>query len=184
MAMTVDTLARADSTTEEVQASAPSLPLDGFSRWCTVRVFIPISHEQARLLEIARRFPSRVRISTGVSAWPNRELHRWIADPSGYRAPVSDLEPVIGRKRSATVPVTPPNSAEEDAESAARRRRFEQLHAADKARKAAAKGSAKTVGAPKRDMRTTTPEDRERKPEQGTPKRPRTAKAKQRVEAV
>lgn len=175
MAIKEEAPARTDSTTEEAQAPGPSLPLDGFSRWKAQQRFIPISREQARLLEIAGRFPPTVHLSPGVSARSNRELHRYIADPNAYRAPVSDAKPVIGRKRSATQAA---RTDANDDESAARRRRFEQLHADHKARKAAAEGSAKTVGAPKRDMRTV-PEDREQPPESGTrPKRSRPAKVK------
>lgn len=147
MAKKVDALVRANSTTEDLQAPGASLPLDGFSRWNTVRLFIPISHEQVRLLEIEGLFPPRVHLSPNVSAWANRELHRWIADPAGYRAPVSDAEPVIGHKRTRahTAPVAPidPSSIGDGSNSAARRR-FEQLHIADKARKAAVKGTVET----------------------------------------
>ncbi|KWO79314.1 transcriptional regulator [Burkholderia ubonensis] len=32
------------------------------------------------------RFPRRFRLSLRCSVWSNREIHRWFADPVGYRA--------------------------------------------------------------------------------------------------
>lgn len=63
-----------------------SLPLDGYSRWRDLRKFIPLSHEAIRQRELKGRFPKRVQLgSARCVAWPNRELHRWFADPLGYR---------------------------------------------------------------------------------------------------
>jgi prophage regulatory protein len=63
-----------------------SLPLDGFSRWNDLRAFVPFSRETLRKREIEGRFPKRVHITQRCAAWPNRELHRWVADPVNYRA--------------------------------------------------------------------------------------------------
>lgn len=63
-----------------------SLPLDGFSRWNDLRPFIPFSRETLRKREIEGRFPRRVHLTQRCAAWPNRELHRFFADPVGYRA--------------------------------------------------------------------------------------------------
>lgn len=63
-----------------------SLPLDGFSRWNDLEPFLPFSRETARQRELAGRFPKRVQLgSTRCVGWPNRELHRWLADPANYR---------------------------------------------------------------------------------------------------
>jgi prophage regulatory protein len=68
-------------------AEIQSLPLDGFTRWNDLKRFIPLCHESVRLRELAGRFPKRVRLgSARCVAWPNREIHRWLADPAGYRA--------------------------------------------------------------------------------------------------
>jgi len=70
----------------DAQSESQSLPLDGFSRWRDLRKFIPLSHEAVRQRELKGRFPKRVQLgSARCVAWPNRELHRWFADPLGYR---------------------------------------------------------------------------------------------------
>lgn len=69
------------------QAAAPeTLPLDGFSRWRQIARFVPYSRETARLRELEGRFPRRIRLTQRCSAWSNRELHRFMADPIHYRA--------------------------------------------------------------------------------------------------
>lgn len=72
---------------QNASPDAPSaLPFDGFSRWGFLKYFIPLSHESVRRRELAGRFPKRVQLgSARCVAWPNREIHRWLADPSGYR---------------------------------------------------------------------------------------------------
>ncbi|RQQ47866.1 helix-turn-helix transcriptional regulator [Burkholderia stagnalis] len=70
-------------------ASAPvpaGLPLDGFSRWENLRLFIPLSRETVRQRELEGRFPRASRLTQRCTVWPNREIHRWIADPMNYRA--------------------------------------------------------------------------------------------------
>ncbi|WP_134044412.1 helix-turn-helix transcriptional regulator [Paraburkholderia caballeronis] len=70
-----------------ISSESSSLPLDGFTRWSSLKRFVPLSHEAVRLREIAGRFPKRVQLgSARCVAWPNREIHRWLADPGGYRA--------------------------------------------------------------------------------------------------
>lgn len=65
-----------------------TLPLDGFTRWNKLRLFVPFSHETIRQREKAGKFPRRQHLgSARCAAWPNRELHRWFADPANYRAP-------------------------------------------------------------------------------------------------
>lgn len=64
-----------------------ALPLDGFTRWIGLEPFVPFSRETLRKRELEGRFPKRVHLSQRCAAWPNRELHRWFADPAGYRAP-------------------------------------------------------------------------------------------------
>lgn len=64
-----------------------TLPLDGFTRWAELKHFVPLSHEAVRQRELAGRFPRRIRLgSARCVAWPNRELHRWLENPSGYCA--------------------------------------------------------------------------------------------------
>lgn len=82
MAATDQSAARPDA-----QSEPQSLPLDGYSRWRDLRKFIPLSHEAVRQRELKGRFPKRVQLgSARCVAWPNREVHRWFADPLGYRS--------------------------------------------------------------------------------------------------
>ncbi|KAA1015124.1 AlpA family phage regulatory protein [Paraburkholderia panacisoli] len=75
-------------TSPECGAQFPppdALPLDGFSRWHDLRSFVPFSRETLRKREMEGRFPRRHRLSQRCAAWPNREIHRWFADPVNYR---------------------------------------------------------------------------------------------------
>ncbi|RQQ13279.1 AlpA family phage regulatory protein [Burkholderia stagnalis] len=70
------------------QQGPQSLPFDGFTRWNDLKRFVPLSHESVRKRELAGRFPRRVQLgSARCVAWKNSEVHRWFADPAGYRAP-------------------------------------------------------------------------------------------------
>ncbi|WP_186147695.1 helix-turn-helix transcriptional regulator [Burkholderia gladioli] len=62
------------------------LPLDGFSRWESLRRFIPLSRETVRQRELEGRFPRASRLTQRCTVWPNREIHRWMADPLNYRS--------------------------------------------------------------------------------------------------
>jgi predicted DNA-binding transcriptional regulator AlpA len=66
--------------------SPGALPLDGFSRWKDLKAFVPFSRETLRKYEREGRFPRRKHLTQRCTAWPNRELHRWFADPINYRA--------------------------------------------------------------------------------------------------
>ncbi|MGN4108096.1 helix-turn-helix transcriptional regulator [Burkholderia gladioli] len=69
-----------------VRSEPQSLPLDGFTRWALLKHIVPLSHEAVRQRELKGLFPRRVKLgSARCVAWPNRELHRWLADPAGYR---------------------------------------------------------------------------------------------------
>ena len=71
---------------EGAQSEPQALPLDGYTRWNELKRIVPLSHESVRLRERAGRFPKRVQLgSARCVAWPNREIHRWLSDPSGYR---------------------------------------------------------------------------------------------------
>ncbi|SAK96824.1 transcriptional regulator [Caballeronia catudaia] len=77
------------ATTHHTAGAFPqpeSLPLDGFTRWSTLKSIVPNSREWVRLREKEGRFPKRVHLSLRCTAWPNRELHKWLADPLNYRA--------------------------------------------------------------------------------------------------
>lgn len=63
-----------------------TLPAVGMSRWDTLRYFVPISRESWRKLVVAGKAPKPVRLSERCTMYPNAEVHRWLADPAGYRA--------------------------------------------------------------------------------------------------
>ncbi|MCR4464837.1 AlpA family transcriptional regulator [Burkholderia sp. SCN-KJ] len=68
--------------------ASSTLPLDGYTRWGDLKRFVPLCMNSVTTRERAGRFPKRVQLGSSRSvAWPNRELHRWLADPDGYRAP-------------------------------------------------------------------------------------------------
>jgi len=66
-----------------------TLPADGMSRWQQIKPFSPFSREKFRQLVKAGRAPQPVKFSERCTAYPNRELHKFFADPLNYRAEVS-----------------------------------------------------------------------------------------------
>ncbi|AWG33573.1 helix-turn-helix transcriptional regulator [Burkholderia cenocepacia] len=75
------------SNATPIDPALQALPLDGYSRWPDLSRLVPLSRESIRQREIAGRFPRRVQLgSQRCVAWPNREIHRWLADPANYRA--------------------------------------------------------------------------------------------------
>jgi predicted DNA-binding transcriptional regulator AlpA len=74
------------STANSSLPTPEALPADGFTRWSELRTFVPFSRETLRKRELAGKFPRRQHLSQRCAAWPNRELHRWFADPVNYRA--------------------------------------------------------------------------------------------------
>lgn len=67
-------------------AAPPTLPAIGMCRWDTLSRFVPISRESWRKLVIAGKAPKPVKLSARCTMYPNAEVHRWLADPAGYRA--------------------------------------------------------------------------------------------------
>ncbi|MDB4873341.1 MAG: hypothetical protein JWL97_4345 [Gemmatimonadales bacterium] len=65
---------------------APTLPTVGMCRWDTLSHFVPISRESWRKLVLAGKAPKPVKLSERCTMYPNAEVHRWLADPSGYTA--------------------------------------------------------------------------------------------------
>ena len=68
------------------KTSEPALPQIGLSKWAQIAPFLPVGRETWRKLVIAGKAPTPVRFSKTVVAYPNAEVHRWLADPVGYRA--------------------------------------------------------------------------------------------------
>ncbi|TFW13289.1 transcriptional regulator [Duganella callida] len=65
--------------------AATVLPREGMSRWQQLSHFVPVSRETWRKLGLAGRAPAAIRLSERCSLYSNVEVHRWLADPIGYR---------------------------------------------------------------------------------------------------
>ena len=75
--------------------TSKNLPFDGMSRWSQIAPFSPIGREKFRQLSLALKAPQPIRLSVRCTAYSNRELHRFLADPLGYTtvaSPVASLE--------------------------------------------------------------------------------------------
>lgn len=74
------------ATTKTEDTRPQSLPLNGYSRWADLEPFIPVGRETWRKLCLSGRAPKPVHLSLRCTAYSNPEVHRWLADPLGYRA--------------------------------------------------------------------------------------------------
>lgn len=64
----------------------PTLPTVGMCRWDRLRHFVPISRESWRKLVNDGRAPNPIRLTERCTMYSNAEVHRWLADPTNYRA--------------------------------------------------------------------------------------------------
>jgi len=62
-----------------------TLPLDGMSRWSQFKSFSPICRETFRRLSKNGRAPQPIRMGIRCTFYSNRELHKFLNDPLGYR---------------------------------------------------------------------------------------------------
>lgn len=69
------------------EPASKTLPADGMSRWNQIAPFSPFSREKFRQLVIAGKAPQPVKFSERCTAYQNRELHKFFADPLNYSAP-------------------------------------------------------------------------------------------------
>lgn len=67
------------------KTNSMTLPLDGMSRWNQFAAFSPFSREKFRQLVLAGKAPKPYKFSERCTAYQNRELHRFFADPLNYR---------------------------------------------------------------------------------------------------
>ncbi|MGF6777831.1 helix-turn-helix transcriptional regulator [Paraburkholderia sp. GAS334] len=74
------------SPSADAQFEHALLPLDGYTRWNDLKRLVPLCRESIRQRELEGRFPRRIHLSQRCAVWSNRELHKWLADPVGYRA--------------------------------------------------------------------------------------------------
>ncbi|TDV16297.1 helix-turn-helix transcriptional regulator [Paraburkholderia caballeronis] len=65
---------------------ADTLPLIGLSSWSQIAPFVGISRETWRKRCREGRAPQPIRLSRRRTLYRNEEVHRWLADPVGYRA--------------------------------------------------------------------------------------------------
>lgn len=70
---------------QNIVEPSKSLPVDGMSRWSQIAPFSPFSREKFRQLVIAGKAPPAHRLSERCTAYQNRELHRFFADPVNYK---------------------------------------------------------------------------------------------------
>lgn len=77
----------ASKTNESSPSYTPeTLPKIGKSRWAQLKFFIPVSRETWRQMVLEGKAPQPQRLSARCTVWDNAEIHRWLADPTGYRA--------------------------------------------------------------------------------------------------
>lgn len=65
-----------------------TLPATGKSRFSQFKKFIPVSREKFRQLAKEGRAPQPERMGIRCTFYDNKELHKWLSDPIGYRAEV------------------------------------------------------------------------------------------------
>lgn len=63
-----------------------TLPRIGHSRFSGIKPFIPVCAETWRKLCLAGKAPRPIKLSKRCTVYSNEEIHRWLADPIGYRA--------------------------------------------------------------------------------------------------
>lgn len=68
---------------ENPASPSKALPADGMSRWKQIQ---PFSREKFRQLVLAGKAPQPIKFSERCTAYPNRELHKFFADPLNYQA--------------------------------------------------------------------------------------------------
>jgi len=62
------------------------LPKDGVSRFNQLEPFLPFSKETWRKLVQAKKAPQPIKIGLRCTVYQNPEVHRWLSDPTNYRA--------------------------------------------------------------------------------------------------
>jgi len=78
-------MAKQTESTNPTATPSQTLPADGMSRWNQIAQFSPFSREKFRQLVIAGKAPQPVKFSLRCTAYQNRELHKFFADPLNYR---------------------------------------------------------------------------------------------------
>ena len=69
-----------------------TLPPIGLSRWETLAPFIDLSRKGWENLVKRGLAPAPQRLGARCVLYSNAEIHRWLADPAGYRAGTRSAE--------------------------------------------------------------------------------------------
>jgi prophage regulatory protein len=73
--------------TNKSELSIPKLlPVDGCSRWSQFAPFSPVCRETFRRLSIEGKAPKPIRMGIRCTFYRNQELHKFLADPIGYKS--------------------------------------------------------------------------------------------------
>jgi len=64
----------------------PRLPMDGWSRWSDIKIYIPFSKELWRQKSRDGLAPPILKYGTRCSFQENSEIHLWLKNPNEYRA--------------------------------------------------------------------------------------------------
>ncbi len=63
-----------------------TLPIIGMSRWGQIKPFVPFSKEKFRQLSLSGRAPKPIRMGIRCTFYENKEVHKFLADPLGYKS--------------------------------------------------------------------------------------------------
>ena len=62
------------------------LPHDGCSRWSQFAEFSPVCRETFRRLSLQGKAPKPMRMGIRCTFYHNKELHKFLANPLGYKS--------------------------------------------------------------------------------------------------
>ncbi len=62
------------------------LPHDGCSRWAQFAEFSPVCRETFRRLSLQGKAPKPIRMGIRCTFYQNKELHKFLANPLGYKS--------------------------------------------------------------------------------------------------
>jgi len=68
-----------------------TLPFLGMSRWSQIKHFVPFSKEKFRQLSLVGKAPKPIRMGTRCTFYQNKELHKFLENPLGYRASMGEV---------------------------------------------------------------------------------------------
>ena len=63
-----------------------NLPTIGLSKWAQIAPFLPVGRETWRKMTLAGKAPQPIRLTEKCTVYKNEEVHKYLADPLGYKA--------------------------------------------------------------------------------------------------